>query len=451
MDGNSCCKIIKNCYNRNMEQQVLDFIAEQELILPGETVGVAVSGGMDSMALLFLLHKLGFAVKALHFEHGIRGQASKDDAEFVRRVCLEKGIPFVSESADVPAYAKERKQSIETAARILRYDFFSRSGCKKIATAHHADDCAESILMHVLRGSGLAGLVGIQPKNGRIIRPLLCVSKTEIRQYIRDNQIPFCEDETNFDLSYRRNYLRREIMPKLREINPALTDALLRLSRGAQDVQTLLRRQAEKIRVIRTEHTRRIDRRELLACNEQVAARLLFDLCAELGQEHDLEYPHISEMLGLAMTGAHKHIKGRIYARCEYGSLILYTQEEPKPEAYCVPFSAEKTVFPAGILQRESRPYQKNAQKDLEFFGRIPKDAVVRTRRAGDVFCPLGSGQKKLKDYFIDIKLPRSARDRVPLLASGREIIWVIGCGISERYKVTDAGTCIALHYIKGE
>ena len=442
---------LKVVYNSSMEQKVGLFIRENGLLSPDQAVGVGVSGGIDSMALLFLLRRLGFPVCALHFEHGIRGEESLADAEFVRAYCKENDIPFTMESGNAPAYAKESKLSLESAARELRYAFFERSGMATVATAHHMDDNAESILMHIARGCGVRGLVGIHMRQGSFVRPFLCVTRQEIEAYAKENGIPYVTDKTNADLRYTRNRVRRRVLGELKTINPDINAAFDRLAQNAQEIARMICRQADLVPVEYGESGGSVDASLLHGLDEPVAHEVLLRICAHAGLPADIDMVHIKSILELCRTGAFLHIKNGVFAKYQYGRLIISKKSDKINDvSFCVPL-AGKTYFPGGVIRKTAGILNKrNRDKFCETFGALPADAVVRNRRPGDVFAPLGSGEKKLKEYLIDLKVPREMRDSVPLVATGSRIIWVVGYAISRDFAVRGDGEAIGLTYSKG-
>ncbi|MBQ1892584.1 MAG: tRNA lysidine(34) synthetase TilS, partial [Clostridia bacterium] len=223
----------------DLPEKVDRFIAEKELLRKDESVLIGLSGGADSVALLVILKQLapryGWKLNAAHFNHGIRGVGAEDDQLFCRDLCDMMGVPFYTETGDVPAYARENGMSIETAGRLLRYDFLGRikekTGCTAIAVAHHMNDNAESILLHLVRGSGLRGLIGINPRRDDVIRPLLCVMKDEIEKYLEREGIAYHTDETNLIADGSRNRIRLDVMPYLmKHINPGIVPTLCGMS-----------------------------------------------------------------------------------------------------------------------------------------------------------------------------------------------------------------------------
>lgn len=433
-----------------MERKVESFIKQNNLIGAGEKVGVAVSGGVDSMSLLFLLKKLGYPLIALHFEHGIRGEESRADAEFVRGFCAREDIPFLSQSAGVPAYAKERGMSLEAAARELRYEFLLGAGADKVATAHHMDDNAESVLLNIARGCGVAGLTGIDIKSGVLVRPFLCLRRAEIEAYAKENAISYVTDRTNFDIRYPRNRLRLGLMCELEKINPSVVGALGRLSENAREYERMIGALADEVPMEAEPGGSGVSAALLHGLDQPVAAEVLLRMCGIAGSRKDVSRIHIEAMMGLSRTGAEIPVKNGIYAKYEYGRLIIYRKRDRMDDiSFCVPLT-EVTAFPGGTITMEKGTLDPhNKDKNRECFGRLPEGAVVRTRRPGDVFAPLGAGEKKLKDYLIDKKIPREDRDALPLVAEGSRIIWVVGVQVSADYAVLDADEAITLSYCK--
>lgn len=434
-----------------MEQKVECFIKQNGLLSPGEETGVGVSGGIDSMTLLFLLKELGYPVRALHYEHGIRGEASRADAEFVRRFCSRHHIPFVMGSGDVPGFAKANKLSLEAAARRLRYEFFENADLARIATAHHMEDNAESVIMNITRGCGISGLTGISMRSGIAVRPFLCVHRSEIEEYARKHSVPHVIDQTNFDTRYTRNRTRHIVMKELEKINPAVVDAIERLSRNATEIERMIGRMADEVPVSAGDNGSSLDAGLLRELDEPVAAEVLLRMCGIAGSRMDVEKSHIEAVFDLDRTGAEIHIKNGIFAKYQYGRLIIYKKSDRINDvSFCVPLSDE-TVFPGGVIKKIKGSLNPNNRDKLcESFCILPEDTVVRTRRSGDIFAPFGSGEKKLKDYMIDEKIPRELRDSLPLVAVGNRIIWVVGYAISKDFAVSDINRMVSLKFCKG-
>lgn len=413
-----------------LESHVYRTIRQQKLILPGETVLAAVSGGSDSMALLTLLEALReempFHLEAAHFEHGIRGESSLEDMRFVREVCRARGIPCHTGAEDVPNLAARAKCSLEDAARRARYAFLdetaARRGAQKIALAHQMEDQAETVLLHLLHGSGVTGLSGMRARQGNRVRPLLDVRRDELRAYLLQKGVPWREDETNAEPVCTRNLLRLEVMPLLRRVNPRADEAVCRAAAlCAQAADEALAR-AETLlqgRFCQTPYgafwqapsadaeTARLFARKAGAppLDEAQTRRL----CALLpGEETDLAGGW------RAMRGARGlHLLAR-KARYEAGN---------------APFACEPCATDA----------RGDGVKCQVFDADRLQGAAFRARRDGDMFAPLGmAGAQKLKKTLQDAKVDRPFRDLLPVLARGESVLWIVGLRPSREAAVTE-------------
>ncbi len=444
------------------------FIAKNNLIPAGARIGAAVSGGADSMAMVHALCALGYDICVLHFEHGIREGSSEADMRFVERYCAERNIPFYCTRADVPALA-ESGESIESAARRLRYAFFAETAREKgvdlIATAHHADDNAETFLLNLLRGGGITGLSGMRAKRlPNIIRPLLFAKRSEIEEYCAQNDIPFVTDETNLSDDYTRNYIRHEILPRMSRINPDCAEAINR-------TQELLRQEDDALSVYAEREFRNIaevgqDRVSLRLdafCELPVGMqnRLLRRAIAEIGSLNDIEKQHIDALRELALTGGtgRKFILPKKFsAFVSYNSLIIAqkTYKINRIEVCSLAPAGRTELADGGCITAcaaDRAEFGSGADLTQYFDGGSLAGAVVRTRRQGDTFRALGAtGTKKLKDWLIDKKIPAEQRDAIPLVARGSEILWIVGYAVSEQSKVREESQyIIKLEYISKE
>ena len=304
---------------------ITDLIARYDMLPKGSRVLCAVSGGADSMALLHWLKQseesLQISVLAAHFEHGIRGEESLRDQHFVEGFCRERKIPFVTGSGNVPAYAAENGLGLEVAARNLRYAFLEQAAeenrCSRIATAHNADDNAETVLLNLVRGAGIAGLCGIPPVRGIIIRPLLSTTREEIEKYLEETGIPHVEDTSNSSDAFSRNQLRHHVMPVLKEINPAVERAVLRSGELLREDAELLEDLAEAF-IRRSFDGDSVPAKELAALPRPVQSRVIRRLCPErLSVIHTKDIMKLAtgtELAYLDVPGARiRRQKGRIY------------------------------------------------------------------------------------------------------------------------------------------
>ena len=426
-------------------------IGENELAAcecsPKERVLVALSGGADSTALLLSMYELVQEGKigglfAAHLNHGMRGESAERDQRFCAALCGRFAIPFYTESADVPRYAKEHGQSPEQAAREVRYAFLARAKTRfdadVIATAHHMDDQAETLLLHLIRGSGLMGLCGMQPKNGDIIRPMLGVERTQILSFLSARGEAYCEDETNTETLATRNRIRHELLPMLKTLNPAMTQTLSKTAELVAKDEALLTNLASEAEEVISLGSG-LDKKALSELEEPIASRIvrkrIYASCGQVSQ------PDIRRVLALlyARTGTVIELTRGISAWTDARALMIGSY--PEALDYEVPFVLEgETITPRGVWFSErvhswTRPKDGyEAYLDLE---RLPNRLVVRSRREGDRFYPLGSlGERKLSDVLTDRKIAKEQRD-LPLLCSDNEVFYAQGLTLSEHVKVT--------------
>lgn len=408
--------------------------------LEGGRVLCAVSGGADSMCLLHLLLARGTDVVAAHFEHGIRGAESLADAAFVERWCRERGIECVVGHGDVPGCASENGLGIEEAARRLRYAFLERTaeekGCGCIATAHNADDNAETMIFNLCRGTGLAGLRGIPERRGSIVRPLLGVTRAEIERYLEDNGIPHVEDSTNSSDDYSRNLIRHRVTPALREINPEMVRAAARTAR-------LLRQDEDCLDSMAADFVRsRFDGeslplRELNALHPAVASRVIRRLAGG-----GLAMEHVESVLRLCQSGelGFADIPGR-RLRCESGRLWLTAAESVKLERRELRVGQSVVIPEAGLIVTAKNGFFCGEVNDLfktYYFKceNINSAVTVGGRENGGSVRPQGRRcTKSLKSLFLEAGYTQKQRDATPVLRDGQGVLAVYGLAIDERMR----------------
>lgn len=434
-----------------LQKQVAGILRAHSLFSRSCKILVACSGGTDSLVLLDILDALrstdGPHILCAHYEHGIRGEESRADAHFVEAFCRERAIPFVRGAGDVPAYARTHRLSMETAARICRYDFLHRvrveRACCCIATAHHADDLAETVLMRILRGTGPAGLAAMKEWDGVLLRPLLSVTRGAIEAYANKRELAPRHDLTNDLLDARRNRIRHQLMPELRTYNPSVQAALTRLSTLAAEEDGLLSSLAAEA-LLRAE------------CTEGLAVTVLRDLhpalqrrvlrlfwMRETGMVHDFSYLHEERLRTLlyAKEAARCGMPCRWYAVSHYGLLTLHRETETRAavenEEILLSLTREYDIinFQGMEFHVQRLTYMtvddwcSMAERTAVYadLSALPQ-LVLRTRHAGD-YMRLPVGRKKIKDILIDDKIPREQRDSIPLVAFAHtnEIFWMAG------------------------
>ena len=431
-----------------MKARVLDFMKSCNMTEGGDGVLAAVSGGADSVCLLFLLKELSFGLGirlwVFHLNHGLRGREADRDEAFVRALCARLDVPFESAREDTGAFAVENGLSTEEAGRILRYRHLARCAeahsCQKIATAHHMDDNTETVLMNLFRGSGLRGLGGIRPVRGKIIRPLLCVTREEIEDYLTARRISWCEDATNREMIYTRNRLRNELLPWVKKyMNRRAAEHIQKASEMAAQADEYLRLRAGEI--LSAERSPGIETGSIPVSvldrqPDIMKAYLVRALLAETTEnEKDITERHIRAVLGLGGPGGgtRADLPGGLSVVRGYETLTITRNEEASvgermPEPVFRVFSRKKEM-----------EIPKNRYTKWFDYDKIKDMLSVRTRKEGDFFLLPGGGKKTLHRYMIDEKIPRGERDRLLLVAEGSHILWLIGYRISEYYKITDA------------
>lgn len=451
-----------------MLKKVRDYMREHEMTAPGDAVIVALSGGADSVCLLTVLKQLAtpeFLLRAVHVHHGIRGAEADRDEAFAQKLCESLSVPLCVAYCHVPAYAAEHGLSEEEAGRILRYQVLEKEAGKweqelpagsrvKIALAHHRDDNAETILHHLLRGSGLTGLAGIRPVQGRRIRPLLCVGREEIRAYLEAGHISWCEDSTNQSPDYTRNRIRSQVLPLLKTaVNEQAEEHILQAGQIIGQADAYLRQQAEEIwqEAVcgREEDLAAIPLTAFARQPEILKTYLIRHMLDQLhpgwkdiGSRH---FTAIAELAGKPV-GSRLDLPGGLMARTGYETLEIVRKTERKvsvktesgadgeihgrqtvPELHMTVFSRQK-----------DQEIPKNQYTKWFDYDKIKGTLSVRTRRTGDYLILPSGGSKTIARYMIDEKIPKEKREQILLLAEGSHVLWVVGFRISEYYKIEE-------------
>lgn len=419
----------------------------------GETIAVALSGGKDSVALLYSLlsvkDKLGIIVKAVNIEHGIRGATSKRDSMFVADLCQKLSVPLKTYQLDCVKFSEENCYGIEEGARIARYDCFKSAidegFCDKVATAHHLSDSVETLLFNLFRGASLSGMTGIKSErnNGKIIRPFADTPKSEIEKYVADNGLPFVDDETNFESVYSRNYIRNEIMPVVSARFPETEKSIGRFLKIAESENDFLEELAKKS-LTRDGNAYVIS----IDTPDCIFARSVVLAMKSLGIAKDYVKLHVDAALSLKnlVNGSKISLPRNVYAAREYDKIAIYKAvksdgnfEKPFALGY-IDGAIGKLSF-GEINEKEKNVNELKYGRSLVFdLNKLPKNAVIRYKRSGDHFKKFGGGRKKLNDYFTDKKIPLRLRDSIPLVCAGSEVYIICGIEISDLIKV-DKGT----------
>ena len=466
-----------------MQKKVRNFMEEYHMVEREDIILAAVSGGADSLCLLLLLHALcggmGYTLRVVHVEHGIRGEASLQDARFVEEICGRYQIPCRIYHCQALEYAREKKLSVEEAARKLRYQLFREAaeefGANKIAVAHNQNDCAETMLFHLTRGSGLKGLCGILPVRGQIIRPLLCLARQEIEACLQQLGQDFCMDETNGQLMYTRNKIRHQVLPLLTQVND---NAVFHMNQAANDV-------AEAVELI---EGMRLLAAEKYVCESAegvcISQKLLEEpslivrealrnvLADTAGSSKDISRIHVQQMYDLfaRQNGKVVELPYKMRAQRTYEGIMLRKDSAQKLTNASAPGAGSRAAVesisdsvrsvsltlpiggsldvPSYGYEISTRLLEKSPQNEeipkkiyTKWFDydRIKGTTRLKTRQEQDYLIINAQGnRKKIKKYFIDEKIPACQRDHILLLADDTHVLWVIGYRISEDVKVTE-------------
>lgn len=432
-------------------QKVLEFIKENKLIKKGQVVGVGVSGGSDSMALLHILSRLqdelDFEVVAIHIDHSIRPE-SREEAEFVVKKCKEMGVRAYKFKIDAPRIAREKNESLETAAREGRYEVFEslikRDVVDTVALAHHQSDQVETILMHIFRGSGIAGARGMEPiRDKKYIRPMLLVSKEEILEYVNYNGIDFVTDQSNFDLAYNRNYLRCKLIPEIVERWPGAEQAIINFGKAVTEDDNYINSLIHDDAVIYEDKRAKIPVSYFLYDNS-IVSRIIIKVLKKMGLVKDFEKKHIDMVKALAVSGNGQRVNlpFNIVVIKEYDYLTFCNVQKEvvtfEAEFKCGEFEIPKFGKLCVNRVKDFTPHPAVLYID---YRKVPKTAKWRLRQDGDMFTKFGGGTKKLASYLIDRKVPQRIRNILPVLADGNDILVVAGVEISDKVKLTDQKT----------
>jgi tRNA(Ile)-lysidine synthase len=450
-----------------IQRTVLDTHRQYNLFPPDTTIILAVSGGADSLVLLHVMAQLQARLHIrLHvatLNHGLRVEAA-DDVAYVQQIAAQLNIPVMAETVDVNILAQVHKMGIEAAGRKARYDFFAsvaqQIGATTIATAHHADDQSETILMHIIRGAGVQGLIGMQPKVTlpdypalTLARPLLDVRRSEIEAYCTEHQLEPRHDSTNTDTTYLRNELRHVILPRLREINPQLDKSLAQLADIVSVEQDFMDAQyavhvASHINADDAVSRIRVPRDIFQDWHSALQRRFIIDSSSQLGAE--ATYAHITATVQTAAqseVGAVVQLTNGVRLRVGYAEINIELESAPLPDSDYWLIDTDYPVTVLGKTDCATWYLEATLAEQADTVARLQiqpdSQVILRTRQTGDKFQPLGMGgrSKTVKNWMIDAKIPQHLRDRIPLLVVDNQIAAIIlpyNWVIAEPFAVVD-------------
>lgn len=431
-----------------MQSRFVDFVRSNNLIHSDDRVILGVSGGIDSMVMLHLFYKTGFNFSVAHCNFSLRGEESDGDEALVTKICHEKSIDLHCIRFETEKYAEENKVSIQVAARELRYGWFNKlcneEGFNKIAIAHNRDDVAETVILNLIRGSGLKGLSGIKLVNGKVIRPLLEFSRDEIVNYAKDNSISFREDSSNSSVKYSRNRIRHNILPELEKINPSVKKSIAQAAVHVNESLNLVEDYLASIRnsiVVDESYYSKYSIPKLL--NEKHCKLFLFEELVPFGFSYDSIEQALHSIKGQSgkkiYSSTHQLVRDREY-------LILSKLNEHENQVVLINKDFDQIEFPFPLIF-EAIGYFGNIEipKDPHIavfdYNKLTFPLELRVWHPGDRFMPFGmSNFKKVSDFLIDQKISIVEKERVHVITSNGEIIWVVGLRIDNRFKI-DKGT----------
>ncbi len=454
-----------------MYEKVKAYVNEQHMLTKTDSVIAGVSGGADSVCLLFILlslqKEMGFTLTAVHVHHGIRGGAADEDEAFVQELCEKEGVPLLVFHEDVPAYAKEHDLGEEEAGRLLRRQVLEETadqiGATKIALAHHRNDNAETLLLNLCRGTGPVGLAGMLPVNGRWIRPLLCVTRREIEDWLKERNIAYCTDETNLEDDYTRNRIRNHVIPYLEEnVNPKSVEHMTDTMEQMRQLDAYVEAEADRyykkccVKSGETGSGLIIKEEEFAQIPEVLRPYVLRQaLFTAAKARKDIAAAHVRALEDLLKKQTGKKIKlpygltaVRVYEGIELMPDAGRGMGSTAQEAADALFRMRIFDRPSGPVTFPETPYTKWFDYDI-----IKNAVVIRHRETGDYLTIDRAGDtQKLKKYFINEKIPASERDKIWLAADGSQIMWVVGYRQNQAYQITDrTRRILEIVYSKGE
>ncbi|AWW26817.1 tRNA lysidine(34) synthetase TilS [Acetobacterium carbinolicum] len=455
-----------------MEKKVIQYIEEQGILEAGDHVLIGVSGGADSLALLYFLDKFAnwfhIFIGVAHLHHGLRGPDADEDEAFVKKFCQDRKIPFFSRQRNIGVISQDEQISVEEAGRKERYAFFmaiaATHGYNRIAMGHHINDQAETMLMRLIRGTGVKGVSGIKASRDNLyIRPFLCLQKKEILNYCEINKLAFRTDATNLQRDYTRNKIRLDIMPMILEINPRAEVHFNEFCKIANEYEAFFEKYVDQIEdhiLTKKENQVLLNRERWLneepVVQKEILRRSIFKFKGSL---KEIEYNHITAFYSLLKSDKtiwEIHFPHEIQIIRRYDRVLV--TEKQKSEGFFISpkriipnktylFSKEHLIVETKFVSQDefrkkrcifSKEIKNHSEKYFDY-DKIKDILVLRSRRSGDYFYPSGmTGKKTIKKYYIDKKIDRDRRNEIPLLVIDHEVVWILGHAINQRFLADD-------------
>lgn len=434
-----------NNYSSVVKEKVLKAINSFDMLIGVQEVVLGFSGGADSVCLLHILNSLknvyGYSLKAIHINHGIRGEEADCDERFAEEFCGRYNIPFVSVKVDCVSEAKKNKESVEECGRRIRYEIFNNNIGENgvIATAHNANDNAETVIFNITRGTSVKGLCGIPFVRKNIIRPLLYCSRNEIEEYCSENDLDFVIDSTNSDVEYTRNKIRHQILPVIEQINPSFVDSFSSLSENAHDVCSFLNSNVNTL----LEQTRMsdycYDRELLLKADKAVVCQLISSeftgFCGLL-----LDNKKIKSVYDLLISCGRLQLYGDNFVEVKKDYLRFFkfnsNFNSETVDVLQIPFKAEFLNYIISLekISDNSKIVNQFDDKNMIDYNSISGELVLRTRKSGDKFTFVKRNvTKSLKKLFTEENIPVEARNTIPVISDDLGVVWVYGFGVTKR------------------
>ena len=469
----------ENTLSRDILNKVASTIQKYVMLSGGEKILIGISGGPDSVCLASILHLLKdrFQVElhALYIDHGFRPQETPEEILLCQGICEQYGIPLRVKAVDVQTTINERKLNKQEAARKLRYAAYEETALDlnagRIALGHTADDQAETFLMRLLRGTGTTGLGGIPPTRNMIIRPLIECGKQDIELYLKSHKVDYIVDSSNLNTDYTRNSIRMKLIPLLQSFNPDIINTLCTTAEILRDeeryFELLVTKTLMKMISRKTDQRIELFATPFNAMDKVLIRRVLRRALNETKGLKGIGFTHIEDIIRLIKNGNpgdRIYLPKGIRAIKDYSTIVITSEPPMKMKTYTLKVPGKTILKEAGlvvtaseILKRErGHGLETDAARSPKTFMAVDADKIrfplrARRREDGDFFFPSGFGKrKKLQDFFVDEKVPRDERDRIPLITSGNDIIWVVGYRGDNRFMVTQSTKTI-LHLETGK